>query len=1564
MDWPKAGGCPTAGWHARRIAPPFLASVVLALLCAPQALATSGYLSTWSGLYPGSTSDNAASCQLCHGTSTQNLNPYGHDLAQCNGATGTITQRILAAEGLNSDGDAGGFTNLAEINANTQPGWTTGNMPVWGRTSCTAAGTNTAPSGLSLDPAPAGCQSDAECDDGVFCNGAEICDGTGTCQPGTPPCTGPGETCDETNNVCLAPDCLVNADCDNGAFCDGTETCVNFVCQNGTSPCLAGETCDEPTDTCTPPPNCVTDADCDNNTFCDGVETCDGNGDCQPGTPPCTGPGETCDAGADVCVPPDCLVDGDCDNGSFCDGTETCVNFTCQPGTSPCAPGDTCDEVNGCVPPPPECVEDADCDNGAYCDGEESCVGGTCQPGSDPCSAGESCNETSDSCEVATATTPKNRFNILMNYELGMHCTGFEFAYCCVLPPYNSILAQVVKTEKGNDFPRLLTADPNVGLDALGRPTVVRDTEVDGSNQFRKYQLRYWHDAQPRNDGNGAPQTSTLISVVEGNSLLMWNTKFDAATTDADGALIYGGYDGATGVMQGDGDYTDDNDNYWNGAWNHLYIYADAAHATDLGPNLEGHGNTGVEADKIRLGVHVVYPENTGAALHPMGPGVVGAGFDNVLTFSKDEGTVVYTQMKVLEDLPVMLTSPRIWEALGLALTPFEDSINFFGDPGAIDEDSLRPYVRMRARLEEYPSGNPVLDNGLPVIGLGDAPIDIPNCERCHSLADGDSVNSAQNGYPIIDQMVQDEMAFWNAYYDIGPGDSDWYSRLKGAAISILAIHDLEHGTSFTANYPASDSGGGNACTAGDPNTIGDPCTSDSDCDSAGGRVCTRGYSIRIGDPCTRDRDCGGEHGQCEWVGGNDGVCEPSASAGTPQYTRLGHESVVCQRCHADNVIAVVKSAYGPDGDLIPPLTEAMHNNHKDNPFSDALGRNGGCQGCHPAHRSDGSMDGYPITETGTNAYQASDNRDAAGGCFVGRDVHSNRNKETDGAGTPEHLNAVGEWLVENVAWDSGEWKGIWCTNCHSQLGQELWKSDNWSDPVNNVGTTLRNEATLADIASGLGISLAQAESWLDPKVPSMAPDGIDHTSAVWTEDPGLCDYVPSLFGATASPYQDGNVATIEVILPGSTPGSSACTAGDPAKIGATCSANSDCDSAGGGAMICVDGYRSRRGDPCETDRDCGGEHGRCEAVSGKVCTAGYSSRIGDPCDRDRDCGGEHGRCEDVGGGNANDGVCTTTPPTEGWPNCSTPVAADGPDCDGDGLPDFKICGTVDVDGDFSVHALTFCTTPDCVANAQATLPVTSVAVPVPFSAATDGRDHWLSAGEPHCADCHQAPYVEQSGTQHPYPPFNYPNKPALFRYTRGHQDITCQGCHESTHGLYPTTTIDTTSYEQAAGLNTDGSHGPLKCGSCHEANAAGTPEWMRSGGFFGSLVGDFDGAIGWAHTYTDEADPRDSVCQNCHDDYRDEVSDDNSEWLKHTMRHRVSRSTMDKVEVLQLGQVSGATSPAATVCRGCHGSETDEVRCSGEESGQWKRHLTEGRVSESVWEAVSRTYAGSTCGY
>jgi len=1128
------------------------------------------------------------------------------------------------------------------------------------------------------------------------------------------------------------------------------------------------------------------DPDCAGDPACGCVPTgladdnCDGVDDDCNGTPD----------DAYVPTPTNCGV-GECASSGQLEcqgGTEV---DTCTPGT-PGTEGPAGD---------PTCVDmlDNDCD-GTTDAMDSGCTGGggpipeNCANGHDDDGDGQVDCDDSDCAGNVACATGQHAYNILMNYELGMHCTGFEFAYCCVLPPYNSILAQVVRTDKNTAWPHLLEADHNVGLDGLGRPTVVRDHELDANGNFQKFQLRYWHEAQPRNDGRGAPQISTLISIAEGNSLLMWNTVAEGATT-VGGALVYNGSDGSTNVVQGDGDFADANDNYWNAVWNHLYIYQD----------LEGSNptaNVSAEADKVRLGIDVIYPENTGAALHPLGPGVVGAGFDNVLTFSGDTGTVVYTQMKVLENLPVMLTSPRIWEALGLPLTPFEDTISFFSDPGAVDEDSIRPYVLMKAQLEEYPSGNAVLDDGQPVIGFGTAPIDIPNCERCHSLADGASVNSAQNGHGAVDVMVQDEIDFWNTYYNIntGAGDSDWYSRLKGAAISILAIHDAEHGTSFTANWP---------------------------------------------------------------------VAAPMGSE--PHATRLGHGSVICQRCHADNVIAVVKSAdCGPGQNcnasdprnelwsnitgttLIKPLTEALHNNHKDNPFSDNLNRNGGCQGCHPAHRSDGDMRSYPITELGLNAFSGSDNRDAAGGCFVGRDVHSNRNKDLDGVETPSHMNAVGQWLVDNVVADSGEWKGIWCTNCHSQLGQELWKAENCESLIHgDCITNPRGEPTLAAVAAAVGVTEAQAIAWLDPKTNA-------DTASVWNEDPGMCNHAASLLGlAAASPYQDGNVATIEINL-----------------------------------------------------------------QDGNSCSAGY-------------------------------------------------VGVPGPDCGTNpGNPSFWICIKQDVDGDVNVHLMDFCTTADCVAAAQATLiGPGQAAVPVPMSAATDGRDHWLAPGEPHCADCHAAPYVEQSGNITAYPPFNYPRKASLFRYTRGHQDISCQGCHESIHGLYPVTpNIDTTTYNQAAHLNADGSHGPLKCSACHDAPASGAPNWMAAGGYFdtNNILNNYDNAVTWAHTYTDEADPTQSVCLNCHASHTDVLSSSNSKWTNHAKVGRVSRDTMDKAEIVVLGHVAGDPafeSPYNTVCTSCHGDRSNTLSRRGC-TDKWRNHLIEGRASEKVWEYISIDQTGGTCGW
>ena len=66
------------------------------------------------------------------------------------------------------------------------------------------AGTNLAFAGPILE-----CEADADCDDGLFCNGAETCN-DGTCQAGSDPCFDGDEctidSCDEVGDVCIFDD--------------------------------------------------------------------------------------------------------------------------------------------------------------------------------------------------------------------------------------------------------------------------------------------------------------------------------------------------------------------------------------------------------------------------------------------------------------------------------------------------------------------------------------------------------------------------------------------------------------------------------------------------------------------------------------------------------------------------------------------------------------------------------------------------------------------------------------------------------------------------------------------------------------------------------------------------------------------------------------------------------------------------------------------------------------------------------------------------------------------------------------------------------------------------------------------------------------------------------------------------------------------------------------------------------------------------------------------------------------------------------------------------------------
>jgi hypothetical protein len=541
---------------------------------------------------------------------------------------------------------------------------------------------------------------------------------------------------------------------------------------------------------------------------------------------------------------------------------------------------------------------------------------------------------------AAGANGPKNDYNITINYELGMHCTGFDFSYCCVLPPYNSVQSQVVKTATpSNPIPKLLGADP-------------KDHEVlvDGNKRMK---LAYGH-------------VDNTYS--EGAKLAYWHVPYD---------------------INGDGKYGP-NENVANAYWTHLYIYKDL-----MGSNPKG---TSKDSEKLVVGKDIVVKTDTG----PTGAPLKGGH----LHYSGDKGTIVYTKSPVLDNVPIVLTNPGIWDALGLPLTPFDDKTfkkNFL----TVVETDIQPYQKAWVAMVNADSGKPIIDShsGKPIKFVGDNPIDVPNCYNCHA-------NENANGKSYT--LYKQEKAFWK-----GLGTSDWFSNLKATSVSILQIHDAKHGTKFMANY--------------DPN---------------------------------------------------------SRATGN----RLGKDPILCQQCHADNVIAVLNSKgvaevltgkKTPGDTPLPPLTQAIHHNHLiKRPFTDSKGRSGLCQGCHPAHREDGSMDGYPITHEGKNLYAKADNRDAAGGCYVGRDVHSNPGKDSDGVETPEHLNAIGQWLQANVSQigNGKGGKGIWCTNCHNQLSRELYQRDNLTNAFKQQGTTLRNKP-LPEIAKAIGVSMKELQDkYMDPK--------------------------------------------------------------------------------------------------------------------------------------------------------------------------------------------------------------------------------------------------------------------------------------------------------------------------------------------------------------------------------------------------------------------------------------------------------------------------------------------------
>ncbi len=226
------------------------------------------------------------------------------------------------------------------------------------------------------------CTSNADCDDGLFCNGAETCD-AGTCVAGTDPC--PGEDCDEVSDVCVPIVCDNDGTCESGEDCNncpndcisgtGGATCGNGLCEAGD-----GEDCR----------NCP--ADCNGRTtgapsgrFCCGATEGCGDSRCNDGGYSCT----TTPQGTAYC----------CGDG-ICEGAEDDINCAIDCATG-CTSAADCDDANECTTD--ACVSGV-CENTAVAD-DTACSGGICCGGSctaavcyvdGDCGDGEAC--TTDTC--------------------------------------------------------------------------------------------------------------------------------------------------------------------------------------------------------------------------------------------------------------------------------------------------------------------------------------------------------------------------------------------------------------------------------------------------------------------------------------------------------------------------------------------------------------------------------------------------------------------------------------------------------------------------------------------------------------------------------------------------------------------------------------------------------------------------------------------------------------------------------------------------------------------------------------------------------------------------------------------------------------------------------------------------------------------------------------------------------------------------------------------------------------------------------------------------------------
>ncbi|MGV8141081.1 MAG: DUF2341 domain-containing protein, partial [Candidatus Woesearchaeota archaeon] len=339
------------------------------------------------------------------------------------------------------------------------------------------------------------CENNNDCDDGIFCNGAEQCIAN-SCEAGTVPVIDDGlfctvDSCDEDDNSivnspitvddnvsCTTDVCDEDNDtikhttdntvCDDTLFCNGAETCDAILgCQAGTTvDCSANDLTEIATCSNIPDDNIFTwdyaaafDSVCDEdaNSCTSGTQTvtskcsattcgaeCDINNAC---------PATECDQ-LDACVGADYYDYTDMSNncGTDCACTDTaCTAYTVIPNDPRCGEcisdndcnaldKDYCDGTaikhdEGKCDATNKCTTETitinDCDDGLYCNGLESCSDAACIAGTMVDCSGSSLDE------IATCNNNPDNNPLTWDYAAEFASTCDEDANACTIGAYD-----------------------------------------------------------------------------------------------------------------------------------------------------------------------------------------------------------------------------------------------------------------------------------------------------------------------------------------------------------------------------------------------------------------------------------------------------------------------------------------------------------------------------------------------------------------------------------------------------------------------------------------------------------------------------------------------------------------------------------------------------------------------------------------------------------------------------------------------------------------------------------------------------------------------------------------------------------------------------------------------------------------------------------------------------------------------------------------------------------------------------------------------------------------------